>query len=170
MTTKRSRIVCALLATAAAGCGLPIPTDGATNCGRNVYLEVGVSDLTCAQARQYVELGEEEVGVNLSRLTVEFMAGEDLRELGQPNAWGRWQPGTIAVTSFVAISVVHEALHERWGSGHCNWSTRFVPLFNSIGVPGSFDDECANVHCTSTTFWTDAAGQGRGAGYVCKPL
>lgn len=160
-------VVCALLA---AGCGLPLPTDGSTACGRRVYLEAGLTLLDCPAALSYTRNAETVVGVDLSGLTVEYFGGDTLAQLGEPTAWGRWTPGNIAVSAHVAVSVIHEALHERYGGNHCHWATRFVPLLEANAVPGAFDDDCEHVHCASTNFWQDGTGQGFGNRYVCTPL
>ena len=167
-------VVCALLA---AGCGgLPIPTPGATRCADNVYLEVGVGpgvapEFTCADALSQVRAAEQETGVNLrtDASVIEFMAGDNLAQIGHPTAIGACMGDTIAASARHSNSLIHEALHLADHS-HCNWSKKYLPLFERNYVGGSFDDTCAGVHCTSTRAWQDSRGQWFGNAYVCTPL
>ncbi len=165
-------VMCALLA---AGCGLPIPTDGATECGRKVYLEVGVDTALplfgCPGALSEVRNAEQIVGVDMASVTVEFMAGETLESIGHANAWGATQAGTVAVVATHANTMIHEAFHVRDGqSDHCNWSVDKLPTLEANYVGGSFDDKCRHVHCTSTNAWQDGTGQWFGNRYECTPI
>lgn len=161
-------VMCALLA---AGCGLPLPTEGATLCAFKVYLEVG-ANLTCDQALSYMRTAQQETGVDVFKdaSVVEFMAGHDLGEIGWPNAWGRTQGSDIAVTAERGNTLIHEAMHLHDHS-HCNWSRNGnMAILERNYVGGSFDDECARVHCTTTNAWHDSTGQWFGNRYVCTPL
>jgi len=164
-------VMCALLA----GCGMPIPTEGATKCAANVYLEVGVGGpvLDCAAAMSVVRTTLQETGIDVTREAgvVEFMAGETLESLGHPNAWGATQAGGIAVSARHANTLIHEAYHlHDGGNGHCNWSVDKIPTFERNYVAGSFDDACRHVHCSSTVLWSDSTGQFFGNRYVCTPI
>ena len=163
-------VMCALLAS---GCGLPLPTEGATDCGSKTYLEAGVDPrLTCDVALSLVRDAQQETGVDVVREAniVEFMRGNDLGELGYPQAWGRTQDGDVAVVGSHGNTIIHEALHLRYGYNHCDWSVKYLPILERNYVGGSFDDDCQHVHCTTTHAWQDSTGQFYGNMYVCTPI
>ena len=170
MKTK-SRVVCALLAAVATGCGLPLPTDGAIECGPKVYLEVGVDPrFTCAEALSAVRNAAQETGVDLEGMrVVEFMRGDNLAELGNPNALGQTGDNDIAVLASYSNALIHELLHLDDHS-HCMWAAKYLPLFERNYVDGAFTDDCLHVRCSSTHGWTDSVGQHFGNNYVCTPL
>jgi hypothetical protein len=134
-----------------AGCGLPIPTPGATACSDHVFIEAGVTSLDCAGALAAVRTAEGAADVSLDDANVEFMAGDDLGEFGLSEAIGRREAGTIAVLAAFPTILVHEALHFRDGDGgHCGWSAPArLALFDRYNSPGSYRDDCAGVVCSS---------------------
>lgn len=163
-----AHLAAALLSMTA--CGLPIPTDDAQPCAARLYIQPG-SGMTCAAALKARDDASRESGADLTQVTVEFTRGENLAELGYPNAWGRTEAGTVAVVAHVAVSLVHEALHVRYGPNHCNWSRDWLAYLEQHGVPGEFYDECRHVTCTSSREWNatwEGTDQVFGNSYTCN--
>jgi hypothetical protein len=161
------RLAGVALAAMLAACGLPIPTEGATDCERKVYVEKG-APLECVHALEMVNKSELESGVNMHDVTIEFLNSDSVAEFGHANANGYTEAGSVVVPWDAGFSLVHEAFHVRDGSGHCHWSDPSrLALFDQAQVYGEFYDECVDLTCYSASAYRNAVGQLHGYNYTC---
>lgn len=168
---SKSRIVCALLAAMATGCGgLPLPTPGAVACSHNVYLEAG-SPLTCEQALTVYDDVQRATGVDMDNgmRVLEFMNAGNLAQFGRDSAIGLTADNDVAVVWNQMTTLYHEVLHLD-DHTHCDWSVKYLDFFNEHRVLGAFVDDCRKVRCQSARMFLDSSGQFTGDQYACTPL